>query len=61
MSGKLHKRGDAKPVNQKAFGATLGDLQIVLGPKDRNGLVTRRGGRLKGEHPFPDDGTRWPH
>jgi len=53
-------QGHDKPVNQKAFGATLGDLEIELGPKDGNGLVTRHGERLKRECPFPDDGTRWP-
>ncbi|WP_419252855.1 hypothetical protein ACN2C6_09395 [Caulobacter sp. ErkDOM-YI] len=51
-------QGHDKPVNQKAFGATLGDLQTLLGPKDGNGLVTGRGERLKGEYPFPNDGTR---
>ncbi|WP_419254462.1 DNA primase family protein [Caulobacter sp. ErkDOM-YI] len=44
----MEAQGHDRPMSQKAFGMTLGDLQIVLGPKDGAGLVTRRGARLKG-------------
>lgn len=41
-------QGRDKPTNQKAFGANLDDLQILRGPKDGDGQVTRRGAHLKG-------------
>lgn len=39
--------GHDKAMSQKAFGGTLGDLQIVLGPKDGEGKVTRLHARLR--------------
>lgn len=45
--GWMEDNGHDKPMSQKAFGATLGDLQIVLGSKDGEGKVTRTGARLR--------------
>lgn len=47
----MEAQGHDRPMSQKAFGATLGDLQIMLGPKNGAGRITRRGARLRG----PDD------
>lgn len=39
--------GHDKAMSQKAFGATLGDLQIVLGSKNTAGRITRMHARLR--------------
>jgi putative DNA primase/helicase len=39
--------GHEKPMSQRAFGAALGDLQIMFAGKDGDGKVTRRGARLR--------------
>jgi len=43
----MEEQGHDRPMSQKAFGAALGDLQIVLGPKNGAGRVTRRGAKLR--------------
>ncbi|WP_296167030.1 phage/plasmid primase, P4 family [uncultured Brevundimonas sp.] len=49
----MEEQGHDKPMSQKAFGGTLGDLQIILAPKDGAGLSTRRGARLRDENDPP--------
>lgn len=43
----MEDNGHDKPMSQKAFGAALGELQIVFAGKDGDGKVTRRGARLR--------------
>lgn len=43
----MTENGHDKAMSQKAFGATLGDLQIVLGSKNTAGRVTRLHARLR--------------
>lgn len=43
----MTENGHDKAMSQKAFGATLGDLQIVLGPKNAGGRITRLHARLR--------------
>lgn len=38
--------GHERPMTQTTFGRALGDLQILLAPKDGKGLVRRKGARL---------------
>lgn len=41
------ENGHDRPMSQRAFGAALGDLQILFAGKDGQGKVTRRGARLR--------------
>lgn len=43
----MEEEGHEKPMSQKAFGAALGDQQIILAGKNSDGLKMRRGARLK--------------
>jgi hypothetical protein len=49
--------GHEKPMSQRAFGAALGDLQIMFAGKDGDGKVTRRGARLR---QLADGAEAWP-
>lgn len=46
----MEDQGHDRPMSQKAFGAALGDMQILTAGMGGNGRVTRRGLRLKGAY-----------
>jgi len=43
----MEDEGHDRPMTQKAFGGALGDLQIIMAGKGRDGKKRRRGARLK--------------